>query len=46
MPNVTLNFAHTINVSVQIGDIAYFVVTNPVGNPVTDVNWASTTLLI
>ena len=43
MPNVTLNFAHTINVSVQIGDIAYFVVTNPVGNPGTDGNWASTT---
>ena len=43
MPNVTLNFAHTINVSVQIGDIAYFVVTNPVGSPGTDGNWASTT---
>ena len=50
MPNVTLGFNHTINVSVQIGDIAYFVVTDPVGSPgqvVTNSqdppDWASTT---
>lgn len=31
MPDVTLNFNHDINVSVQIGDIGYYVVTAPVG---------------
>tara|TARA_R110002167_G_scaffold125537_3_gene305789 strand:- start:4500 stop:4913 length:414 start_codon:yes stop_codon:yes gene_type:complete len=43
MPNVTLTFNHTINVSVQVGDIAYFVVTDPVGPPGTNGNWAATT---
>ncbi|MDB4331361.1 hypothetical protein N9987_00480 [bacterium] len=33
MPNVTLNFNHDINVSVQIGDVAYYTVTVPIGNP-------------
>ena len=50
MPDVTLNFNHDINVSVQVGDIGYYVVTTPVGQPgqvVTNSqdppDWASTT---
>ena len=35
MPLVTLNFNHTINESVQIGDVAYYVPTVPVGVPGT-----------
>jgi len=35
MPIITLNFNHNINTSVQVGDVAYYVVTFPVpsGNP-------------
>ena len=40
MPLVTLIFPHIINVSVQIGDTAYFVPTSPVG---IARNWESTT---
>ena len=40
MPNVTLNFSHDINVSVQTGDIAYWVIMLPIG-PVQ--SWSSTT---
>ena len=40
MAIVTLNFNHALNVSVQIGDIAYYVNTNPIGPNRT---WASTT---
>ena len=35
MPLVTLNFNHTINESVQVGDVAYYVSTVPVGVPGT-----------
>jgi len=40
MPLVTLTFQHELNVSVQIGDTAYYVDTNPVG-PTRE--WASST---
>ena len=40
MAIVTLTFNHEINVSVQIGDIAYYVDTNPVG---PNREWAQTT---
>jgi hypothetical protein len=45
MANVTLSFTHTINVSVQIGDVAYYTPTLPVPLqlPGQDGNWASTT---
>ena len=45
MPNVTLVFPHDINVSVQVGDIAYYVDTNPhpAATPGINGNWASTT---
>ena len=52
MPNVTLNFNHTINVSVQVGDVAYYVSTFPFpgqfsGQAITQSqnppDWASTT---
>ena len=52
MANVTLAFNHTINVSVQIGDIAYYVSTSPFpgqlpGQVITQSqnppDWASTT---
>ena len=52
MPNVTLNFNHDINVSVQIGDVAYYVSTFPTpgqlpGQVITNSqdppDWASTT---
>ena len=50
MAIITLNFNHTINVSVQIGDVGYYVPTFPVGTPgqvVTNSqdppDWASTT---
>ena len=45
MPTVTLNFSHNINVSVQIGDIAYYVQTIPFPDQVAgqNGNWASTT---
>tara|TARA_R100001510_G_C7652512_1_gene210359 strand:- start:1352 stop:1759 length:408 start_codon:yes stop_codon:yes gene_type:complete len=33
MAQINLVFNHEINVSVQIGDIVYFIQTNPVGNP-------------
>ena len=33
MAIITLNFNHTINVSVQVGDVGYYVPTFPVGNP-------------
>ena len=35
MANVTLTFNHNINESVQVGDIAYYVSTVPVGVPGT-----------
>lgn len=40
MPNITLQFDHLINVSVQNGDIGYYVITVPVG---PSVNWEATT---
>ena len=40
MPQVDLTFPHELNVSVQIGDIAYYAVTNPVGPSIT---WAAGT---
>ena len=40
MPLVTLNFNHTLNVSVQVGDIAYYVNTDPIGPSKV---WAETT---
>jgi hypothetical protein len=40
MPNVTLTFNHDINTSTQVGDVAYYVSTPPLGS--TQV-WASTT---
>tara|TARA_Y100000593_G_C4308914_1_gene337298 strand:+ start:2131 stop:2535 length:405 start_codon:yes stop_codon:yes gene_type:complete len=40
MPIVTLTFDHAINTSAQVGDIAYYVYTSPVGTTQT---WASTT---
>jgi hypothetical protein len=40
MPLVTLTFQHELNVSVQIGDIAYYINTNPVG---PNKEWASST---
>ena len=50
MAIITLNFNHTINVSVQFGDVGYYVPTFPVGTPgqiVTNSqdppDWASTT---
>jgi hypothetical protein len=45
MPNVTISFNHTINVSVQVGDSAYYTFTPPFpGQTVGQSgNWASTT---
>tara|TARA_R110001583_G_scaffold33842_3_gene114029 strand:+ start:13123 stop:13530 length:408 start_codon:yes stop_codon:yes gene_type:complete len=45
MPNVTLSFNHTINVSVQVGDIAYYTFTPPFPGqmPGQDGNWAAAT---
>ena len=45
MPLVTLIFPHIINVSVQVGDIVYFVGTSPVGisGSPTGSPWESTT---
>tara|TARA_R110000765_G_scaffold1482_1_gene3820 strand:- start:440 stop:1378 length:939 start_codon:yes stop_codon:yes gene_type:complete len=40
MADIQLDFPHDINVSVQLGDLVYWVETNPVG---TLRNWASTT---
>ena len=40
MPLVTLTFQHELNVSVQIGDTAYYIDTNPVG-PTKE--WAAST---
>ena len=40
MADIQLDFPHDINVSVQLGDLVYWVETNPVGTPR---NWASTT---
>ena len=40
MPIVKLNFNHILNVSVQVGDIAYYVNTDPVG---PSKEWAETT---
>jgi hypothetical protein len=40
MPIVTINFKHEINTSVQVGDIAYYIKTSPVG---TSQEWAQTT---
>ena len=33
MAIITLNFPHNINVSVQVGDVGYYVPTFPVGTP-------------
>ena len=43
MATIQLDFNHDINVSVQIGDLVYFVPTVPVGTPGVNGNWASTT---
>ena len=43
MADIRLDFPHDINVSVQLGDLVYWVETNPVGTPGTLGNWASTT---
>ena len=43
MADIQLDFPHDINVSVQLGDLVYWVETNPVGTPGTLGNWASTT---
>ena len=46
MPNVQLDFPNPLNVSVQIGDVAYFSNPTPVGgtgNPTGSGQWASTT---
>jgi len=40
MATITLTFQHELNVSVQIGDVVYYVDTDPVGIPRA---WASTT---
>ena len=40
MPTVTLLFNHDINISVQVGDIAYYVHTFPIG---TSNEWAQAT---
>ena len=42
MADIRLDFPHDINVSVQLGDLVYWVETNPVGTPGTLGNWAST----
>ena len=41
MPNITLNFDHPLNVSVQVGDIAYFI--NPTTTTEPPREWATTT---
>ena len=43
MPIITLDFNYEINDSIQVGDIAYYSRTTPVGSPGTSGNWASTT---
>ena len=45
MAIITLNFNHDINVSVQLGDLVYYVPTNPIGvlNSPTGSPWESTT---
>ena len=52
MANVTLNFIHNINISVQVGDVAYYVSTSPFPNQLSGQvitqsqnppDWASTT---
>jgi len=35
MPIITLTFNHVINVSVQVGDVGYYVPTVPIGAPTT-----------
>ena len=40
MANVTLKFNHELNVSVQVGDVVYYIATTPVGPAKT---WAQTT---
>ena len=43
MANINLNFNHDINVSVQVGDLVYWIPTVPVGVPGTLGNWAAAT---
>ena len=43
MATIQLDFPHDINVSVQVGDLVYWVPTVPVGTPGTNGNWESTT---
>ena len=43
MANINLNFNHDINVSVQVGDLVYWIPTVPVGVPGTLGNWEAAT---